>query len=80
MLFRSKNMTKVSQEFYNNGFKLDGEGRRVDVIKPGGKKSHEIFFLEDDGVLIMSEEHVRTAKGILEISVDLTGKPIIVCC
>lgn len=73
-------MTKVSQEFYNNGFKLDGEGRRVDVIKTDGKKSHEIFFLEDDEVLIMSEEHVRTAKGILEISVDLTGKPIIICC
>lgn len=59
-------MTKISKEFYDYGFKLDGERNRIDIINPYNEKVCEIFFFEN-GVLIMSREHVWTAKGILGI-------------
>lgn len=62
-------MTKVSEEFYNQGYKLDGEGMRIDIINPEGKKEYEIFFLEDD-VLIMNRYGFEFVGDLYEIDVE----------
>lgn len=63
----------VSKELYDNGYRLDGEGRRVDLITPENQKYFEIFFFPEK-VLMMSSEDFNWCKEITRIFLD-HGEP-----
>lgn len=66
---------KVSKELYDNGYRLDGEGRRVDIVDLEGNKCFEIFFFGKD-ILIMCQRRFWWAKGIYKIFI-IDGLPYI---
>lgn len=52
-------MLKISEKVYEEGYQITGEGRRLDIIGPEGKKECEICFLDDNEILIMTSEEYR---------------------
>lgn len=73
-----KMATTVSKELYDKGYWLEGEGNRVDVVAPTGKKCFEIFFLGKNDVRVRKvmegKEHWKVEK-IFEISIREDGTP-----
>mgnify|MGYP001035521298 CR=1 FL=1 len=68
-------MTTISRRFYNEGYQMTGEGRRVDILDPKKEKKVEIFFYEK-GILILTKERYIWTKNISEIDI-LKGLPCI---
>lgn len=56
-------MTEILKELYDNGYRLDGKGRRIDVIDSENRKYLEIFFFPNE-VLIMTPYDYIWAKSI----------------
>lgn len=59
-------MTKISEELYDCGFKITGEGRRIDIVDSENNKYFEIFFYGKE-VLILSPYDYIWAQAIDEI-------------
>lgn len=65
--------TKVSKRFYEEGFRLEGEGKRVDVVDLQGKKYFEIFYLGKNNILIMDCKGYWWAEQIIKINICWKG-------
>lgn len=63
----------ISEELYNAGYRIGGEGRRLDVINPENEKHFEIFFFPEE-VLMMSLDNFAWVNGIKRIFMD-QGEP-----
>lgn len=59
-------MVKISKRFYDDGYHLNMEGMRLDIIDSENQKHLEIFFLQQE-VLVMSPYGVRWGKSIANI-------------
>lgn len=59
----------ISKELYDCGFRITGEGRRIDIIDLEDKKYKEIFFFPKS-VLVMSPDKYEWAKSITSIVVS----------
>lgn len=62
-------MVKISERFYDSGYHLNGEGMRLDIIDSENRKYLEIFFLQQQGVLVMTPYEFRWGKSIASIGV-----------
>lgn len=73
-----KMRTIVDKNLYDEGYWLEGEGNRVDIVGPEGK-CFEIFFFGED-ILIMCEKKCWWKNVIYQIYIsDDDGKPAIYC-
>ena len=52
-------MTTISRRFYNEGYQMTGEGRRVDILDPKKEKKVEIFFYEKGILILTKERYIR---------------------
>lgn len=51
-------MLLIAKEVYESGYQITGENNRIDIINPERKKECEIFFFEDN-ILIMTLNIVK---------------------
>lgn len=63
----------ISEELYDSGYRIDGEGRRVNIINPENKICRELFFFNKE-VLMMSSDDFQWANGVERIFMD-QGEP-----
>lgn len=68
---------KISNELYQNGYTIGGEGRRIVIIDPEGKTFKEIVFCEGGHIIIMTESGYLWVNQIEEIKME-SGLPVIV--
>lgn len=61
-------MVKISKKLYDCGFRITGEGRRIDIIDLENKKYIEIFFFPKS-ILVMTPHKYYWTNSIESIGV-----------
>lgn len=67
--------TIIDPKLYEEGYRLDGEGNRVDVVDLKGKKYFEIFFFGNHDIRIRKQMECWKVEKIFGITVGKNKKP-----